>query len=165
MSEQFATKHLMERHENVVQGATDRRERREVTSSFDKPQSEEELKRADPQLVTRADPLRVKKGGTAGEKRADPQRERTSQTERDDEHSTAPARRCSGDRSPNPRGLLTTHWRTRSRIPSCGTRKARTRRTENCEGANDPIHVADSSNQDEVEDAKEDCRGSTDARH
>ena len=39
-SELFATKQLMERHESVVQGATDRRERREVPSSFDKHQSE-----------------------------------------------------------------------------------------------------------------------------
>ena len=37
-SEQFATKQLTERHESVVQGATDRRERREVPSSFDKHQ-------------------------------------------------------------------------------------------------------------------------------
>ena len=30
---------------------------------------------------------------------------------------------------------------------------------------NDLIYVADTSNQDEAEDAKEDCRGPTDARH
>ena len=51
MSEQFATKQLVERHENVVQGATDRRERREAASSFDKHQNEEEVKRAVPQRV------------------------------------------------------------------------------------------------------------------
>ena len=36
----------MERHEDVVQGATDRREQREARSSFDKHQTEEEMKRA-----------------------------------------------------------------------------------------------------------------------
>ena len=30
---------------------------------------------------------------------------------------------------------------------------------------NDPIYVADSNDQDELGDAKEDCRGPTDARH
>ena len=47
MNELLATRQLMERHESVVQGATDRRE---VPSSFDKHQSEE-VKRADPQRV------------------------------------------------------------------------------------------------------------------
>ena len=47
VSEQFATKQLLERHESVVQGATERREQREVPGSFEKHQSEEELKRAD----------------------------------------------------------------------------------------------------------------------
>ena len=60
-SEQFATKQLLERHENVVQGATDRREQGGVLSSFDTHQSEEELKRAYPQRVKRADPQRVRK--------------------------------------------------------------------------------------------------------
>ena len=60
MSEQFDTKQFMERHESVVQGATDRRERREVPSNFEKHQSEEEVKRADPQRVKRADPQRVR---------------------------------------------------------------------------------------------------------
>ena len=58
MSEQFATKQLMERHRDVVQGATDRREQREVPSSFDKHQTEGHMKRADPRLVKRADPQR-----------------------------------------------------------------------------------------------------------
>ena len=49
----------MERHENVVQGATDRREERGVPSSFDKYQSAEERKRTDPQRVKRANPQRV----------------------------------------------------------------------------------------------------------
>ena len=70
-----------------VQGATDRREQREVPSSFDNHQSEEELKRADPQ--------RVRKERTDGGLR-------TSQIERDNEHQTEPARRCSGDHSPDP---------------------------------------------------------------
>ena len=54
VEEQFATTQLMERHENVVQGATDRREQREVPSSPIKHQSEEELKRADLQLVEKS---------------------------------------------------------------------------------------------------------------
>ena len=54
-SEQFATMQLTKRHENVVQGATDRQNQREVLSSFDKHQSREELKRANPQRVKRVD--------------------------------------------------------------------------------------------------------------
>ena len=70
-SEQFAKK------ENVVQDAADRRVQREVPSSPNKHQSGEE------------------------QKRADQQRMRTSQSQRDDGHPTETARRCSGDYSPD----------------------------------------------------------------
>ena len=131
-----------------MQGATDRRERREVPSSFEKHQSGEEVKRADPQRVKTADPQRVRKG----------------QFQRDDEHLTTPQRRPQS-RSP---GLMARQWRTRSRIPWCETWEARTGGTSETSlprRSSDLIYVTDSSNQDEVEDAKEDCRGSTGARH
>ena len=70
-------------------------------SSFDEHQSEEEVKRADPQRVKRADPQRVKRTDPQRVKRTDPQRVKTSQNQRDDEHSTETARCCSGDHSPD----------------------------------------------------------------
>ena len=104
---------------------------------------------------------------TAGRKErthADPQ---TSENHRDDEHSTETARCCS-DHSPDQqfdgedRGEqdLAFHRAERKRseqdVPP---------RRHYYEGANDPICVADSSDQDELEDAKEDCRFPTDTRH
>ena len=62
--------------ENVVHGDGQTRTTRSP-SSFDEHQSAEEQKRADPQQV------------------------RTSQSQRDDEHSTETARRCSGDYRPD----------------------------------------------------------------
>ena len=115
--------------ENVVQGATDRREQREVPSSFDKQQSEEELKRVDHRGWKRADPQRVRRADPRRVRRADPQRVRSSQIERDDEHSTEPAPTLQRRPQSRSSGLLARHWRTGSRVPSCATREARTRRT------------------------------------
>ena len=46
-----------------------------------------------------------------------------------------------------------------------GQNKTHLRDNTTTEEANDEIHLADSSDQDELEDAKEDCRGPTVARH
>ena len=107
-------------------------------SSFDKHQSEEELKRADPQRL----------------KRADPQRVTTSQSQRDDEYSTETARRYSGDHSPDQQldgetveNKISYFHRTGRERPG---QDAPPRRHLH-EAANDPIYDAD---QDELEDSR-----------
>ena len=93
---------------------------------------------------------------------------KTTQNQRDDEHSTETARRCSGDHSPDQQfdGETVENKIPRSTVQDVrGQNETRLRDVTNYEEANDPIYVADSSDQDELEDAREDCRVPTDARH
>ena len=82
---------------------------------------------------------------------------RTSQSQRDDEHSTETARRCSGDYSPDQQldgetgeQDLALHRAGRERPgQDAPPRRQYHEETDNL------INVADNSNQDELEDAKE----------
>ena len=98
------------------------------------------MKRADAQRVKRADPQRVK--------RADPQRVKTSENQRDDEPSTETARCCSGDHSPDQQFDGETVEDKISHSTVQDVRGQNKTRRHYYEEANDPIYVADSSDQD-----------------
>ena len=83
-------------------------------------------------------------------KRADPQRVRTRQIQRDDELSTETARCFSGKQSPDQKFGSET---VENKILHSTMQDGRGQE-------DDLIYVAENSNQDEHEDAKEDCRGS-----
>ena len=99
-------------------------------------------------------------------KRADPQRVKTSENQRDDELSTETARCCSGDHSPDQQfDGETVENKIFHRAGRETSEQDAPPRRHYHEEANDPIYAADSSDQDGLEDAREDCQVPTDARH
>ena len=94
-------------------------------------------------------------------KRPDPQRVRKGQFQRDDEHSTETARVQIIDVD----GETVESEISHSIVREGGRPGQDAPPRRHSEETYDLIYIADTSSQDEAEDAKEDCRGPTDARH